>query len=156
MHIKIAFSLTTDSFINGSDYNKVSAHLLKDACEFKFNVLSTSHAVGVWERQIRSVRRVMAALLSTERSQLDDGCLHTCLCEAAVDNLADPDNCMPISPSNFLTMKPSIVMSPPGNFTKDDIYSRKRWRRVHYISTQFWLKWRSEYLHNIQLRKIVE
>ena len=60
---------------------------------------------------------------------------------------------MPIFPSNFLTMKPSIVMSPPGNFTKDDIYSSKRWRRVQYISNQFWLKWRSEYLQNIQLRK---
>ena len=135
---------------------------MKDACEFKFNVLSASHAGGVWERQIRSVRRVMAALLSTVGSQLDDECLHTFLCEAAaiinsrplsVDNLADPDNCMPISPSNFLTMKPSIVMSPPGNFTKDYIYSRKRWRGVQYLSNQFWLKWRSEYLQNIQLRK---
>ena len=55
------------------------------------------------------------------RSQLDDECLHTFLCEAAaiinsrhlfVDNLADPDTCMPISPSNFITMKPRIVMSP--------------------------------------------
>ena len=59
-------------------------------------------------------------------SQLDDECLHTFLCEAAaiinsrplsVNNLADPDNFMPISPSYFLTMKPSIVMSLPGNFT---------------------------------------
>ena len=197
VHIEVAFSLTTDSFINayrrfvsirgkvnvlrsdcgtnfigaereirheldGIDNNKVRAHLMKDACEFKFNVPSASHAGGVWERQIRSVRRVMAALLSTVGSQLDDECLHTFLGEAAaiinsrplsVDNLADPDNFMPISPSNVLTMKPSIVMSPPGNFTKDDIYSRKRWRRVQYLSNQFWLKWRSEYLQNIQLRK---
>ena len=135
---------------------------MKDACEVKFNAPAASHAGGVWERHIRSVRRVMAALLSTVWSQLDDECLNTCLCEAAaiinsrplsVDNLADPDNYMPISPSNFLTMKPSIVMSPPGNFTKDDIYSRKRWRRVQYLSNQLWLKCRSEYLQNIQLRK---
>ena len=118
--------------LDGIDNNKVRAHLMKDACEFKFNVPSASHDGGVWERQIRSVRRVMSALLSTVGSQLDDECLHTFLCEAAgiinscplsVDNLADPDNVMPISPSNLLTMKPSIVMSPPGNFTKDDIYS---------------------------------
>ena len=79
-------------------------------------------------------------------SQLDDDCLHTFICEAAaiinsrplsVDNLADPANCMPISPSNFLTMKPSIFMSLPGNFTNDDIYSRKGWRRVQYLSNPF-------------------
>ena len=91
VHIEVAFSLTTDSFINayrrfvsirgkvnvlrsdcgtnfigaereirheldGIDNNKVRAHLMKDACDFKFNVPSASHAGGVWERQIRSVR----------------------------------------------------------------------------------------------------
>ena len=52
---------------------------MKDACEFKFNVPSASHAGGVWERQIRSVRRVMAALLRTVGSQLDDKCRYTFL-----------------------------------------------------------------------------
>ena len=69
----------------------------------------------------------MATLLSTVGSQLDDECLHTFLCEAtaiinsrplSVDKLSDPYKFMPISPSNFLTMKPSIVMSPPGNLTR--------------------------------------
>ena len=118
-NIEVAFSLTTNSFINayrrfvsirgkvnvlrsdcgtnffgaeheirheldGINNNKVRTHLLKDTCEFKFNVPSASHAGGVWERQVLSVRRVMAALLSTVRSQLDDECLHTFLCEAAV------------------------------------------------------------------------
>ena len=168
VHIEVAFSLTTDSFNNayirfvsirgkvnvlradcgtnfidaereirheldGIDNNKVRAHLMKNACEFKFNVPSASHAV---------------------RSQLDDECLHTFICAAAaiinsrplsVYNLADHDN--------FLTMKPSGVMSSPGNFTKDDSYSRKRYGRIHYLSNQFWLKWRSEYLQNIQLQK---
>ena len=87
--------------LDGIDNNKVRAHMKK----VKFNVPSASHVVGMWERQIRSVRRVMAALLSTVRSQLDDECLHTFLCETAaiiksrplsVDNLADPDNYMHI------------------------------------------------------------
>ena len=65
-------------------------------------------------------------------SQKSHGCIIK-YCEVSinsrplsVDNLADPDNVMSISPSNFMTMKPSIVMSPPGNFTNDDIYNRKR------------------------------
>ena len=51
--------------LDSIDNNTVRAHLLKDACEFKFCVPSARHAGGVWERQICSVRRVMAALLST-------------------------------------------------------------------------------------------
>ena len=34
---------------------------MKEACEFRFNVPSASHAGGVWEKEIRSVRRFMAA-----------------------------------------------------------------------------------------------
>ena len=39
--------------IDGIYNYKVSAHMLKDACEFKFNIPSASHAGGVWDRQIR-------------------------------------------------------------------------------------------------------
>ena len=39
--------------LDGIDKNKVRAHLLNDACEFKFNVPSASHAGGILERQIR-------------------------------------------------------------------------------------------------------
>ena len=103
----------------------------------------------------------MCALLKGV-NPLDEECLTTLLCEAAciinsrplsADNLSDPCNFLPISPNNFLTMKPSIVLAPPGEFKQDDLYSKKRWRHVQYLANQFWLKWRREYLQNIQLRR---
>jgi len=48
------------------DQNKVKTELLKMNCdwmEFNFNAPAASHMGGVWERQIKTVRSVLSALL---------------------------------------------------------------------------------------------
>ena len=35
----------------------------------------------------------------------------------------------------------------------EDLYLRKRWRRVQYLTEQFWSRWRKEYLANITSRQ---
>ena len=47
-------------------------------------------------------------------------------------------------------MKSNVVLAPPGEFQRADLYSRKRWRRVQYSVNQFWLRWRKEYLQSLQ------
>ena len=49
-------------------------------------------------------------------------------------------------------MKPNVVLSPPGNFQRTDLYLRKHWRRIQYLVNQFWVRWRSEYIQELQLR----
>jgi len=147
------------------DHSKISREMLQQNCDyfsFKMNVPSASHMGGVWERQIRSVRNVLAALLSNNASQLDDESLHTFMCEAesiinsrplSVDGLQDPDAPSPLTPNHLLTMKSKIVLPPPGNFQDADKYSRKRWRRVQHLSNEFWSRWRKEFLQSLQLRQ---
>ena len=50
-------------------------------------------------------------------------------------------------------MKSQIIMPPPGDFTSADLYTRRRWRTVQYILNEFWLRWKSEYLSNLQSRQ---
>ena len=123
---------------------------------------SASHAGGVWERQIRSIRRVLSDLLVHFGSQLDDESLRTFLYESAavvnsrplcIDNLSDVNSMSPLTPNHLLTMKSQVLLSPPGVFPKEDVYSRKRWRRTQYLVEQFWIRWRKEYLHNLQNRQ---
>ncbi|XP_061793005.1 uncharacterized protein [Nerophis lumbriciformis] len=38
-------------------------------------------------------------------------------------------------------------------FVKEDLYLRKRWRRVQYLANEFWRRWRKEYLLNLQQRQ---
>ncbi|KAM9834391.1 uncharacterized protein ACBT44_011736 isoform 1-T1 [Syngnathus typhle] len=59
----------------------------------------------------------------------------------------------PLTPNHILTMKSSIVLSPPGKFVKEDLYLRKRWRRVQYLTEEFWSRWKKEYLLNLQQRE---
>ena len=146
------------------DQEGIRQFLLKENCdyfEFKMNVPSASHMGGVWERQIRSVRKVMSHLLHEHGSQLDDESLRTFLYEASaivnsrplcVETINDPLSDLPLSPNLLLTMKTNVILPPPGNFQKSDLYSRKHWRRTQHLVNEFWKRWRSEYLQNLQVR----
>ena len=125
-----------------------------DLFEFKMNVPCASHMGGIWERLIRTVRSVLAGLLDDHAQQLDDETLRTLFTEAenivnsrplTVDNLSDPEAPEPITPNHLLTLKAKVVLPPPGNFSRPDLYSRRRWRRVQYLSDQFWRRWQREY-----------
>lgn len=125
------------------------------------NAPASSHAGGAWERQIRTVRSVLGSVLA-HTGRLDDTSLRTFFYEAmfivnnrplTIGSISDPTSIEPLTPNHLLTMKSSVPLPPPGNFAKEDLYAKKRWRRVQYLSEQFWNKWRKEYLANITLRQ---
>ena len=125
-----------------------------DLIKFKMNVPSASHMGGIWERLIRTVRSVLSGLLEDHAQQLDDEALRTLFTEAenivnsrplTIDNLTDPEAPEPITPNHLLTLKAKVVLPPPGNFSRPDLYSRRRWRRIQYLSDQFWRRWQKEY-----------
>ena len=60
----------------------VQKHLLKKEIEWEFNPPRASHIGGIWERQIRTVRKVMESLLKGQ--VLDDERLTTLFCEIRV------------------------------------------------------------------------
>ena len=144
---------------------KVKNDLLRQECDyidFTFNFPSSSHMGGVWERQIRSVRSVLDALLHQNSQQLDDDSLRTLLCEAAaivnsrplsVEFLNDPTHPEPLTPNHLLTQKSRVILPPPGSFPREDVYARKRWRRVQHLANEFWNRWRKEFLSQLQSRQ---
>ncbi|XP_064621743.1 uncharacterized protein LOC135484295 [Lineus longissimus] len=144
---------------------KITEQLLKDNCElveFEMNVPHASHMGGVWERMIRSVRSVLNGLLLKTGHQLDDELLHTLMTEVeAIVNsrpltfidAEDPNSPQPLCPSQLLTLKAKVVMPPPGHFVREDLYCRRRWRRVQAMANQFWQQWRTDFLPTLQERK---
>ncbi len=146
------------------DMNKerVAAYLAERQCDFYMNAPGSSHAGGVWERQIRTVRSVLNSVLAHSAGRLDDASLRMFFYEAmsivnnrplTVDSISDPTSLEPLTPNHLVTMKSSVPLPPPGNFIEEDLYAKKRWRRVQYLSEQFWNRWRKEYLANITLRQ---
>ena len=144
--------------------NKIRTELLKDGCDwivFDMNTPHASHMGGAWERMIRSVRNVLVGILAQHSTQLDDELLRTFMVEAeAIVNSrpltyqdASPDSPEPLTPNQLLTLRAKVVLPPPGNFVKEDLYCHKRWRRVHYLPNQFWTRWRKEFLVTLQERR---
>ncbi len=198
VHIEVAHSLSSDSFINalrrfmslrgpvkvlrsdrGTNFvgakhelsdskaliesDIVKAFLLKNNCEIKFvfNPPNASHFGGVYERMIRSTRNIFNVLLEQHSSQLDDESLRTFLAEAAAiinsrplttDTLNDPLSLEPLTPNHLIMVRSKVILPPPGEFVRDDIYLRKRWKRVQYLIEQFWSRWSREYLAQLQAR----
>ena len=58
----------------------------------------------------------------------------------------EPDDLEPLTPNHILTTKSTVVLPPPGNFHKNDVFMRRRWRRVQYLVNLFWSQWKKEYL----------
>lgn len=73
-------------------------------------------------------------------------------CPLTVDNLSDPESPSPLTPNHILTMKTKPVLPLPGIFQREDLYSRKCWRRVQHLSCKFWAHWKKEFLHSLQER----
>ena len=144
--------------IEGWNQHKIGEFLLQQNVKWIFNPPGRSHHGGVWERCIRTVRKVMGAL--TKEQILDDEGLVTLMCEAesivngrpvtkVSDNPKDLEALMP----NHLLLLCSGPSLPPGFFQKDEIYSRKRWRQIQYLADIFWRRWTKEYLPSLQERQ---
>ena len=94
------------------------------------NPPGASHMGGAWERQIRSARTILEGLLKTHSHSLNDESLRTLMAEVEliinsrpliVETISDSKSEIPLSPSNLLTMKTSVVMPPPGEFSKKEM-----------------------------------
>ena len=70
-----------------------------------------------------------------------------------VETISDPTSKLPLSLANILTIKSKVVMPPPAEFSKPDLYCQKRWIRIQHVINEFWSRWRKEFLQLLQERK---
>lgn len=193
VHIEVASSLDTDSFINalrrflarrgqvkalrsdnGTNFvgaerelkraieewnvSKIENTLHQSGIQWMFNPPTGSHHGGVWERLIKSIKKILSATLKEQ--MLDEESLHTLLCEAeAILNSrpitkasSDPNDLEALTPNHLLLLKPKPSL-PPGLFDKQDLYARKRWKQIQYMADIFWKRWTREYLPQLQERQ---
>ena len=193
VHIEIAHSLDTDSFINalrrfiarrgkpvlvrtdnGTNFvsgekelrtciqkwnrQRIHEYLLQQEVRWIFNPPAASHHGGIWERCIRTTRKILNALLNEQ--VLNDEGLLTLMCEVeAVINgrpitkvSEDSRDLEALSPNHLLLLRQGAVL-PPGLFQREDNYSRRRWRQIQYLADKFWKRWSREYIPLLQRRQ---
>ena len=131
--------------------------LLQSDIAWHFNPPKASHMGGAWERMIHTVRKILNPLIKEQR--MDEEGLSTLLC--TVEDIIngrpltvvsdDPNDLNALTP-NHLLFPGTPNQLPPGLFEKKDMYVRRRWRQVQYLTDVFWRRWSKEYLPILQCR----
>lgn len=144
--------------ISKCNESQIHEFLLQRNIKWLFNPPSGSHFGGVWERCIRTVRKILVALMKEQ--PLDDEGLTTLMCEVEsvvngrpiTKSSDDPSDSEALTPNHLLLLR-SCPKLPPGVFRKEDAYSRRRWRQIQYFADVFWRRWIREYLPQLQERQ---
>lgn len=144
--------------IQSLNHTQIQNKLLDKGIKWMFNPPSGSHHGGIWERQIRTIRRILSALM--QQQTLDEEGLTTLFCEVEaiindrpitkVSNV--PGDLEPLTPNHLLLHKTKPFL-PPGVFDPNDCYGRRRCRQVQYMADLFWKCWTKEYLPDLQERQ---
>ena len=141
--------------LNESDLMRYS---VKQGIEWHFNPPHASHMGGIWERLIRTVRKVMLGLLGTH-CRISDEELETLFCEVesivnsrpitkTSDSILDAEALTP----NHLLLLDNAPSLTPGMFSDSDLYHR-RWRQVQQLANIFWSRWIKLYLPSLMERQ---
>ena len=141
------------------EWNQHQIHesLLQNDIKWIFNPPAGSHHGGVWERCIRTVRKIMMALMKEQIT--DDEGLLTLMCE--IESIvngrpittvsSDPRDAEALTPNHLLLLR-SNNNFPMGRFDRTDLFTRRRWRQIQYLADQFWKRWTRDYLPLLQTR----
>lgn len=140
------------------DREKVVRDTRVKGVEWVFNPPLASHHGGVYERQIRTVRRVLLAILGPEAVVSDD-VLSTAFCE--VENTVnsrpltkcrdDPLDEVPLSPNHLLLLDGNVPITWPKHGGGDIL--RSQWKQVQALAAAFWRRWVREYIQELQGRQ---
>ncbi|XP_072022069.1 uncharacterized protein [Amphiura filiformis] len=138
--------------------DRIHDYLLQREIEWTFNPPAGSHHGGIWERQIRTIRKVMCSVIKEQT--LTDDSLRTLLCEieAIVNSRpltnvpGEVSDLEPLTPNHLLQLKSDMIL-PPAAAGKLSQYAKRRWRQVQYLADLFWRRWIKEYLPQLQQRQ---
>ena len=113
---------------------------------WKFNPPYASHMGGVWERIIRYIRKILTALLGQQL--VNEEMLRTSMAEVQgilnsrpltpVKN--DPKDLEPLTPNHLLLPRANLNL-PPGVFSTEDTYCKRRWLKEYLPTLQVRQKW---------------
>ena len=141
------------AIVEVQESDKIHHYLAQREIDWEFNTPYASSHGGVWERQIRTVRKVLNSIIKDE--VLTDEGLNTLFCE--VEDVVngrpitpvsdDPSDLQALTPNQLLKLESSHIAPVNGNK-----YGR-RWRQVQHLVSSFCSRWTKEYLPLLRSRK---
>ncbi|CAH8428700.1 unnamed protein product [Schistosoma turkestanicum] len=134
---------------------KISKNLAAHNCDWIFNPPKAYHRGGIWERIIKTIKRILVVVL--DEQPVTDEVLHTTLVEIErilnnrpiVKMVEDVDGIQALSPSMLLLPR----ASEPASIDEKDYTTNynRRWRQTLYLVDLFWKRWLKLYIPTLQL-----
>ena len=130
--------------------------------EWTFSPPSAPHTGGMWERLVKSFKKVFYALL--DKNEVGADAFHTLVvvAEGILNSRpitpvsTDPDDYYVLTPNSFLhpgvVATESIQILPPSSELPPRILLQS-WRHVRNLVDGFWRRWRREYVTSLQQRR---
>ena len=150
------------------DNKKIFCALRNHGITFLYNPPAASHQGGVFERQIRSVRKIFRVrqiqtiqkifhgMQSLNFASLSDEALVTLMKEAEVIINTRPITPIPDSSDDFAALMPLTMMTgvldpeaPVDTFSSGDML-KKSWRQTQKLGDIFWQQWLQHYIPILQ------
>ena len=139
------------------DQEKIIGRLTPLGITWHFNPPAAPHMGGCWERLVRSVKTALKSTLKQQAPR--EEVLLTLLNEAESLINSRPLTYVPLdfedqeslTPNHFL-LGTSSQYQPSGEFSDNDLCSRKKWRLAQRLSEHFWSRWVREYLPTLTRR----
>ena len=134
----------------------IAAELAHKSIKWRFNPPSAPHQSGIWERLVRSFKRVLYTILGTRR--LTDEVLHTTFCLVENDLNSRPltpvsaDSCdlNALTPLHFLLGEHSTAT--PSAVGNNEFDHRKHYARALSYANVIWSRWIKEYVPTLNRR----
>lgn len=138
------------------DQKRIESSLVPRSIQWHFIPPYASHRGGVWERMIRSVRKVLSCVLYEQHPS--DEVLLTAMTEVErilnnrpiVPVISDDPESLALTPNDLLLLRGNTGLDPT-----DSILHRyqTRWGQSRHLVTAFWRRWTREYLSALQGRQ---
>ena len=134
----------------------IAVELAHKSIKCWFNPPNAPHQGGIWERLVRSFKRVLYTIIGTRR--LTDEVLSTtfCLVEHALNSRpltpvsANPSDQGALTPNHFLLR--NQARSLPSIIGVDEFDHRKRYARAQSYANAIWSRWIKEYVPALNRR----
>jgi len=124
---------------------------------WKFTCPAIPSEGGVWERLVRSVKKVLYIVLKDKAPRVET--LISVLIE--VENIVNsrPLTHLPVTPDDPEPLTPNVLMLNHNNFTQtpsqedpSKICAHKQWKIAQALKNGFWKQWMREYLPELTRR----
>ena len=114
---------------------------------------------GLWEVAVKSLKRHMYRSIGRTKLFFEDFTTLLTQIEAILNSRPitsvsnDPNDALALTPGHFLIGRPITALPEPKTTGKETISLTRQKKRMDNLIRDFWKKWSTEYLSNLQQRK---